>query len=561
MKPLPFNQSVLAAEVPRGESKVPALPPDAEVASLPHRASHRQAEVDSNRPSFHARLLEAKVDAQRPAPGARAPHTPKTFAKPPSAVAFGDPRSALFRSHVVPRRAGIQPESDDLQQSRPGIHTPPPLPEPVAAVPDKEPEHPDGNSPPAASSLPDAGWAVAEAMSSAPRQNPGLAELATATPTSVVASGGAVPPAAQDAQVRAKPDRHDHDRPPAASSLPDARWAMAEAMSSPPRPNHGLAELATATPTSVIASGGAVQHAAQDAQVRVNPGHQDVPAQAQAAETAEAPSLLEPIAPEAFPITDRTPHDAPEDHSLPNLELEKAAPDSGIVDAEQESLMKTVVEMENSAGPAMKNLPGLHSVPESPSGRLSIQTLDQSDARGAAEGFLPPSQPAVSASVATAPPPPAVTSGPIEQAQSAQTARMVERVEQAVLHGLAEVRHAGATSLAVVVKPDAATELLLRVDMKDGALSAHLQFERGNHAVLDEHWDDLQRRMAEQGVTLTRSDVSDFNGGGSFTRSQHQPAAPDDEAISPALIRRGASDAPTPASAPRPSSSLFESWA
>ena len=134
----------------------------------------------------------------------------------------------------------------------------------------------------------------------------------------------------------------------------------------------------------------------------------------------------------------------------------------------------------------------------------------------------------------------------------------VERIARAVLDGVAHLRQTKNESVSVVLKPDAGTELLLRVEMRDGALSAQLHFERGGSPALDQHWDELQRRLAEHGVRLSRGDAAGFNGDAQPERRSFVP----DRDLDPIFFSKaGTKKTSSDATITRRRIRGFETWA
>lgn len=67
-----------------------------------------------------------------------------------------------------------------------------------------------------------------------------------------------------------------------------------------------------------------------------------------------------------------------------------------------------------------------------------------------------------------------------------------------VLH----VKRASLDSVAVVVRPDANTELLLDIRQRSGQVEVYVRCEQGNAAALRGDWDRLERSLAAQGARL-----------------------------------------------------------
>ena len=89
--------------------------------------------------------------------------------------------------------------------------------------------------------------------------------------------------------------------------------------------------------------------------------------------------------------------------------------------------------------------------------------------------------------------------------------------DQMLLSMIREVmtfRHQRADSMAVVLKPDAGTEIFLHLSMKDGQIEVQARFERGDFAAVNAQWEQLQQSLNRQGVRL-----------GPLQESPHQPGS------------------------------------
>ena len=147
---------------------------------------------------------------------------------------------------------------------------------------------------------------------------------------------------------------------------------------------------------------------------------------------------------------------------------------------------------------------------------------------------------------------------------AAAAAHVQDLVSQVINH-VTELRQLNLNSLAVVLKPDANTEILLRLEQRGGGVEIQARFERGDFQNVNNHWEELQRSLAGQGVRLSPLENASFNSEASF----HGPAggfrqSRDDQSL-PSLARE-ASTEPPPARRvkPQPSASgsrRWESWA
>lgn len=239
------------------------------------------------------------------------------------------------------------------------------------------------------------------------------------------------------------------------------------------------------------------------------------------------------------------------------------SPGHGTAAAKEMLLMNNTIETDKTAGPAApgqaftgsSHAPKVSAVaesfPELPA--RCIRTREE-----APEATRNSHDPALTNISSTTTLNTAVTATKEPVAPAAESSA-VERVARAVMDGVARVRQHGHESVSVVLKPDAGTELILRVEMRDGALSAQLHFSHGDRAGLDQHWDELQRRLAGQGVRLDRAGDFTNAGGSSFADSHRRPFAPPGERAA-FNFPGGAKPTATIAARPRPVRG-FETWA
>lgn len=209
--------------------------------------------------------------------------------------------------------------------------------------------------------------------------------------------------------------------------------------------------------------------------------------------------------------------DQPRLGALTSLPADSAEQINGTAVAKQMLLMTNTVEMAESAGPAVKNLPGAERGLEDP---LACAISHVESAREVRHDLQVDA--AVSLFSATS----ALSGGTKTATSDVPT---VERVVHAVMEGVVHLRHTGSESVTVVLKPDGGTELFLKVEMRDGTLSAQLHFERGDRGAFDPHFDELQRRLAEQGVRLSRAEDASMGGNAQFAQSQRRSLVPDDD--------------------------------
>ncbi len=243
--------------------------------------------------------------------------------------------------------------------------------------------------------------------------------------------------------------------------------------------------------------------------------------------------------------------------SLTSPPADSAEQVTGTAAAKQMLPMTNTVEMEESAESrdcGMKNLPGAERVLEVPVARVPSRAEPSRDARHDLQVDAAVSQFSATTTLSSG------ATSATNSTASVSDVPAVERVARAVIEGVVQLRHTGTESVTVVLKPDGGTELLLRVEMRDGALSAQLHFQRGDRGALDQHWDELQRRLAEQGVRLSRAEDAGMGGNAQFAQSQRQPLVPEDDSMAntaPSFTRKIASNQ----TMTRRTAHGFETWA
>lgn len=209
----------------------------------------------------------------------------------------------------------------------------------------------------------------------------------------------------------------------------------------------------------------------------------------------------------------------------PGISVPHAA---GILVASQGVDMNNRPPTEESAGLAAKELPSRSDLPRAQS-RLGIDR----EGPGVEFHHLPAGmglfQPEPLQLIQ-----PAFTTAetPVASAPRLAEPALIDQVASAIDRSLTQLRHSDSDSLSVVLRPDSHTELHLRIEVQDGAVHAELQVERGDSALLAPHWEDLDRRLADQGVRLVRNPDStgtEFLPGDS--RRQPAPQDPDADAL------------------------------
>ena len=95
-------------------------------------------------------------------------------------------------------------------------------------------------------------------------------------------------------------------------------------------------------------------------------------------------------------------------------------------------------------------------------------------------------------------------------ASSGVGAQSVPELTQAgVMRHVTELRYSGATELAVVLKPDADTQIALRLTFNsNGEVSVQARCEQGDAQALAANWGDIRHALAQQGVRLGALDLA-----------------------------------------------------
>ena len=110
---------------------------------------------------------------------------------------------------------------------------------------------------------------------------------------------------------------------------------------------------------------------------------------------------------------------------------------------------------------------------------------------------------------------------------------------------VAELKQLNLDSLAVVLKPDANTELFLHLKRHlGGGVEIQAQFERGDFTRLSAHWDELQSTLAAQGVRLSALEAPPATSNFDSSRpplEQHEGGSPRQDSE-----QRGQKPAPEP---------------
>lgn len=89
------------------------------------------------------------------------------------------------------------------------------------------------------------------------------------------------------------------------------------------------------------------------------------------------------------------------------------------------------------------------------------------------------------------------------EATSGSAVRTAEQLLQNMTREVAQFKRFNAESMAVVLKPDAQTEIFLHLASRNGQIEIQARFERGDFASLNGQWAQLQQTLSLQGVRLS----------------------------------------------------------
>lgn len=99
----------------------------------------------------------------------------------------------------------------------------------------------------------------------------------------------------------------------------------------------------------------------------------------------------------------------------------------------------------------------------------------------------------------------------VDQMRQIERIESVERLKAVVSHEVNVLKAAGAGSLAVMLRPDADTELFVQLTRSGDKIDAFVRLEKGNSAELRQNWDQLQASLGNQQIRLLPLQSSDFN--------------------------------------------------
>jgi len=147
-------------------------------------------------------------------------------------------------------------------------------------------------------------------------------------------------------------------------------------------------------------------------------------------------------------------------------------------------------------------------------------------------------------------------------------ATLREQVQTQISNWAVEIKRTKAEVMEVVLKPDAQTELSLRLTMQHGLVEVAAEFKRGDLTSLSGHWQQLQQALSSQGIRLSAiqpsasTTFSDLPAGQQSSR-QPDPQTDWSDGMAPKILTRPKATAPqTKIAAPLSSAGRgWENWA
>lgn len=361
---------------------------------------------------------------------------------------------------------------------------------------------------------------------------------------------GRPPDEEQPAPVR--PAQHPDEAKPSASEVPAAQVKRPD--QSATATSNALENQTVESPVDVERTAGLAGqgpfefvdliHPAGEVVARIKPGAAKVsPGEARGPEgrTERVPSSLAgELAAEAGTVTTppaiadrenhclpvRPVHSAAEARFAPQSPSDSSAPAAapppfraGTGTAELGDGMKNATEPKQFAGLAQQNLPEpgvafLTAAPELLRRGGTRLVLAEGDARVRPDAssqlisFFASDQPVPSAPE---------EAGILPATLGVKPPSPAESLQASVLKHITELRHTGATEMAVVLKPDAETQLALRLTMgSNGEVLVQARCEHGDAQALAANWGEIRQSLAQQGVRLGALEFSPERGHDTF---------------------------------------------
>ena len=234
-------------------------------------------------------------------------------------------------------------------------------------------------------------------------------------------------------------------------------------------------------------------------------------------------------------------------------------PASGTSAASLTQPMNVVLDMNKTAGPEEQNLPSAPATVHLAAEKAVLRSVSasQTGSVGDPAGLLTAAQP-TRESVATAEK--VALTAPVDP-----TAKIAALMASAVVR----FRKTGEDDFEVAIQPDQNTEIMLRVTLQGDGAEIHAELRRGDSAAFAARWQELQEKLAQQGVRLAALDASEKQSGApgqnaEFRSPQQQSESDQDAApfgYAETTTATNATNAPRPAAA-RPSPARgWETWA
>ena len=313
---------------------------------------------------------------------------------------------------------------------------------------------------------------------------------------------------------------------------------------------------AVATETTIPGS----QRAAVPPKVAAKPGEAAAPA---ANPPPSAPPA--PTSPQASPTPAETakaaPTKVPPAAAPPAPTPETAPPTppaSGTSAAPLTQPMNVALDMNKTAGPEEQNLPSAPATVQLAAEKSVLRGVSASHTNSAGDpaSLLAATQPAKE-SVATA-----------EKVTLAAPVDPTAKIAALMASAVVRFRQTGEDNFEVAIQPDPNTEIMLRVTLQGDGAEMHAELRRGDSAAFAARWQELQERLAQQGVKLAALAASKEPAGApgqnaEFRSPQQQSEADQDAApfgYAETTTATNATSAPRPAAHPGTARG-WETWA
>ena len=281
-----------------------------------------------------------------------------------------------------------------------------------------------------------------------------------------------------------------------------------------------------------------------------------------AAKPGEAAALAAKPPPSApsIPTPSPTPTSPAPAATAPTAETAPPPPPAGGTSAAPLTQpMNVVLDMNKTAGPEEQNLPSAPATVHLAAEKAVLRSVSasQTGSVGDPASLLTAAQP-TRESVATAEK--VTLTAPVDP-----TAKIAALMASAVVR----FRQTGEDNFEVAIQPDQNTEIMLRVTLQGDGAEIHAELRRGDSAAFAARWQELQEKLAQQGVRLAALDASEKQSGApgqnaEFRSPQQQSESDQDAApfgYAETTTATNATNAPRPAAA-RPSPARgWETWA